>query len=79
MKDKVWKKLQGWKAKPISRAGKTILIKNAAQSIPTSCMSCFLLPKSKSMCQDIEKMHYKFWWNLSSGDMKEFTGCLGMG
>lgn len=68
VKDKVWKKIHGWKAKPISRAGKATLIKNVAQSIPTYCMSCFLLPKS--LCQDIEKMLNIFWWNSSSSNRK---------
>lgn len=39
VKDKVWKRLRSWGAKSISRAGKAILIKNVAQSIPSYCMS----------------------------------------
>lgn len=60
VKEKVWRKVQGWRAKKVSQAGKTILIKNGAQSIPTYYMSCFLLPKS--LCQEIEKIMNKFWW-----------------
>ena len=56
---KVWKRLLGWKEKSISRAGESVLIKNVAQSIPTYCMSCFLLPKS--LCQEIESRRNKFW------------------
>lgn len=65
VKEKVWKKIQGWQSKPISRAGKAILIKNAAQSIPSYCMSCFLLPKT--LCQEIERMLNRFWWNSGTG------------
>lgn len=64
IKDKVWKKVQGWRTKTVSQAGKTILIKNGAQSIPSYCMSCFLLPKF--LCQEIEKILNKFWWNSNS-------------
>lgn len=63
IKDKVWKRIQGWRAKSISQAGKIILIKNGAQSISSYCMSCFLLPKS--LCLEIERIMNKYWWNSS--------------
>ena len=44
LKDRIWKKLQGWKGMLLSRAGKGILIKEVAQSIPTYTMSVFQLP-----------------------------------
>lgn len=68
VKYEVWKRHQGWRAKSISRAGKTILIKNVAQSIPSYFMWCFLLPKS--LCQEIEKMLNKYWWSTTSSDRK---------
>lgn len=34
LKDQMCKQIQSWSAKPISRAGKTVLIKNVALSIP---------------------------------------------
>ena len=42
LKDIIWKKLQGWKGKLLSRAGKEILIKAVAQSIPTYTLSVLL-------------------------------------
>lgn len=48
LKDRVWRRIQGWNAKLLSRAGKAVLIKNVASSIPSYCMSCFLIPKSLS-------------------------------
>ena len=41
LKDKVWKKLQGWKGIKLSRAGKEVLIKAVAQSLPTYTMGVF--------------------------------------
>lgn len=45
LKERVSKLIQDWQSKPISPAGKSILIRNVAQSILSYCMSCFLLPK----------------------------------
>lgn len=64
LKERASKRIQGWFKKPISRAGKTILIKNVAQAIPAYSMSCFLLPKS--LCQELEIMFNRFWWRSSN-------------
>lgn len=68
VKDKVCKRLQRWKSKTISRPGKSVLIRNVAQSIPSYCMSCFLLPKN--LCQELERMLNKYWWCTSSSDRR---------
>ncbi|XP_074363349.1 uncharacterized protein LOC141704396 [Apium graveolens] len=64
IKERMWKRLQGWKAKKISRIGKIVLIKNVATTIPSYCMSSFLLPQS--MCHDMEAQGIpsaRFIWN----------------
>jgi hypothetical protein len=58
--DKVWKRLQDWKLKLLSQAGREILLKAVVQAIPTYCMSVFLLPKT--LCQQINTLMQKFWW-----------------
>ena len=60
IKEKVYKKLAGWKGKFLSLGGKEILIKAVAQAIPSYTMSCFLLPKS--LCEDLEREMRSFWW-----------------
>ena len=53
IKEKVGKKLVGWKGKLLSLGGKEILIKAVAQAIPSYTMSCFLL--LMSLCEDLER------------------------
>ncbi|KAK9989340.1 hypothetical protein SO802_029579 [Lithocarpus litseifolius] len=58
IKEKVAKKLLGWKEKMLSLGGKEILIKAVTQAIPTYTMSCFLL--LKGLCEDLERMTRNF-------------------
>lgn len=58
--DRVWNKLQGWKEKSLSRAGKEVLIKSVVQAIPFFAMSCFKL--LVGLCKDISRMVCQFWW-----------------
>ena len=60
IKDRVWKKIQGWKGQLLSKVGKEILIKAVAQSIPTYTMGVFLLPMR--LCNDLNAMCARFWW-----------------
>ena len=54
LKERIWKKLQGWKGLVFSRAGKEILIKAVAQSIPTYTMSVFQL--LMKLCDELNSM-----------------------
>jgi hypothetical protein len=64
--DKVWKKLQDWKLKLLSQAGKEVLLKAVIQAIPTYCMSVFLLPKT--LCSEINSLMQHFWWKKSNNE-----------
>ena len=44
IKDRVWKKLQGWKGMMLSKAGKEVLIKAVAQSYSNVYNECFSAP-----------------------------------
>jgi hypothetical protein len=37
----MWKRVQSWKDRPMSRAGKETMLKSVAQAIPTYIMSYF--------------------------------------
>lgn len=74
IKNHVWGKLQGWKEKILSQAGKEVLLKAVVQAFPTFAMSCFKLPIG--LCQDIEMLIRKFWWG--KGEIGEkCTGVSG--
>jgi hypothetical protein len=66
LKEKIWKKIQGWKEKFLSRAGKEILVKAVAQAIPIYAMSCFDI--TKTFCDDISSMVCRYWWNNQEED-----------
>jgi hypothetical protein len=61
IKKKVWSWIQGWQEKFLSKAGKEILIKAVAQSIPTYAMSCFDL--TKGFCDDLNMINARYWWS----------------
>ena len=61
LKQKIWKRLQGWEGKLLSQAGREVLIKSVIEAIPTYTMSCFKLPIT--LCHEIESLVRKFWWD----------------
>ena len=60
IKEKVWRKLQGWEGKLLSQVGREILIKAVVKAISTYAMGCFKLPLG--LCHDMEAMIKKFFW-----------------
>lgn len=60
--EKTLLKLQGWKNKRLTQAGREILIKSEAQAVPSCAMSCFALPQK--FCDKLNSIA-NFWW---SGD-----------
>ncbi|VVA21183.1 Hypothetical predicted protein, partial [Prunus dulcis] len=61
LKERIWKKIQGWKAKLLSFAGKEILLKVVAQAVPIYMMNCFLIPKC--LCDEIQQVMARYCWN----------------
>ena len=67
IKERIWARMQGWKEKLLSQAGKEVMIKVVVQSIPTYSMSVFKL--LVGLCKDLETMIRKFWWG--NGDSRK--------
>ena len=68
VKERVGKKLAGWKEKMLSMGRKEVLIKAVAQAVPVYTMSCFLLPKG--LCEEIEGMIRSFLWGHRKQESK---------
>jgi hypothetical protein len=60
IKDRLWKRINSWRSRPLSKAGKEVMIKSVLQAIPEYVMSIYLLPDS--LIDDIERMINAFWW-----------------
>ena len=68
LKEKLARKLAGWKEKLLSRDGKEILIKAIAQAVSTYTMSCFKL--LDSICEELTSMVRNFWWGQKVDERK---------
>ena len=75
IRERVRRKLQGWKEKLLSQAGREVLIKAIIQAIPTYTMSCFKLPKG--LIKELETLIRKFWWGFTAEIVKKYTGSSG--
>ena len=68
LKDRIWKKVQGWLEQALASGGKEVLIKAVAMAIPIFSMSCFKLPAG--LCDAINAMLRCFWWGCKDGKRK---------
>lgn len=60
VREKIENLMAGWAEQFLSQAGKEILIKVVAMTMPNHVMGCFKLPIS--VCKDIEKVVRNYWW-----------------
>ncbi|KAL0398043.1 UNVERIFIED_CONTAM: putative mitochondrial protein [Sesamum calycinum] len=61
LKDRIWKRIQGWHEKTLSQAGKAVLIQAVVQAIPSYTMSCFKLPRT--LLQEFQALAANFFWH----------------
>ena len=66
--DKLTSKLQGWKEKLLSQAGKSTLISSVLQSLPLYTFSCFKVPEA--ICNKLDSTIRDFWWGYDHGVKK---------
>jgi hypothetical protein len=75
--EKVSHKLENWKIKFLSQAGKEILLKAVIQAIPTYSMGVFQLPIS--LCKELNQLMQSFWWSHMSNNSKIWMSWAKMG
>ncbi|XP_071938995.1 uncharacterized protein [Coffea arabica] len=68
IRNSIDKKLQGWKNKLLSQAGKEIMLKAVAMAMPTYTMSCFRL--NSKLCREISSKMADYWWGDTDGKKK---------
>lgn len=71
IKERLENKLSSWKSNSLSQVGRATLIKSVAQSMPTYSMSVLQFPKL--MCEEMDAVVRRFWWNVKSKDGQYFT------
>lgn len=62
LKDKVYTRVTGWKAKTLSSTGITILIQTVAAAMTIYFMAVYSLPKEVIRCIDVRFKN--FWWGI---------------
>ncbi|KAK9938568.1 hypothetical protein M0R45_015297 [Rubus argutus] len=68
IKDRVIRKIDSWKLKSLSSAGKEIFLKSVASAVPAYPMSCFKFPAS--ICNEINASLSNFWWGENESNNK---------
>uniref|UniRef100_A0A803P4L2 Reverse transcriptase n=1 Tax=Cannabis sativa TaxID=3483 RepID=A0A803P4L2_CANSA len=64
LKDKIMSRLEGWKAKQLSIAGRQTLISSILQSVPCYTMSTIKVPVT--ICSEMDSIIARFWWKGST-------------
>lgn len=64
--DRVTKRSQNWRDSVLNLAGKEVLLRSVALTMPNYVMQCFLL--RKRVCKDICSAVRKFWWGSKEGE-----------
>jgi hypothetical protein len=60
IKDKIWRKINSWRGRSLSKAGKEVMVKSVLQAIPSYIMSIYNIPSTT--ITEIERMFNAFCW-----------------
>ncbi|XP_015956845.1 uncharacterized protein LOC107481144 [Arachis duranensis] len=68
IKEKVRKRIQGWKRNLLSSGGRHVLLKAVGEAIPIYTLSCFKLPDS--LISEIHSLLSQFWWGQKGSERR---------
>ncbi|KAM1538018.1 hypothetical protein ACFX10_002980 [Malus domestica] len=68
IKDRLLRKIQGWKHKLLSHAGKEVMIKVVAQAVLVYPMNIFKFPAH--FCKELDYLIASFWWGQNNEDKR---------
>lgn len=71
LKERLFTKLSGWKAKVLSQAGQATLIRSVASSLPAYTLTFFAAPTT--WCAEVDKGLKKFWWGFKHDKVRNLT------
>jgi len=66
----MWKVVRGWSDRPLSRAGKEVMLKSVIQTFPIYVMSCFRLPAG--ICEKMRMTISNYFWGIENGKKKMY-------
>lgn len=66
IKDRIWKEINSWRGRHLSKARNEVIIKSVIQAIQSYIMSVFIIPDV--IVNDIEKVLNSFWWGGSNNN-----------
>ncbi|KAF7150721.1 hypothetical protein RHSIM_Rhsim02G0211500 [Rhododendron simsii] len=75
--DRVLDRLRSWRDSKLNPAGKEVMIKSVASTMPNYVMQCFLLPKQ--VCRNLSCAIRKFWWGAKENENKISWVCWSKG
>lgn len=71
LKERLSRRLEGWRSQLLSKAEKATLIRSMAQAIPVYTMSTFKV--LKGVCGELDRLVRRFWWGAKANSRKGFA------
>lgn len=60
IRDRMRRRIPGWRNRMLSKAGKTMMITSFAQALSNYRKGVFLLPFT--LCEEVQRMMNNYWW-----------------